>query len=320
MNRRATPTTRSLPLPAPRRPALRAVALTLALPLLAAHAQARTPDLSAAATRTAAALNGVLRNCPASFDPIGTPGKQCVGAPGTTEQVRQTLTAALKADLYGVWRSRDDQRSVFNWLGTPGGFVYLRLQADPDGRAQTLIYLDLPPDGDPTPDSSVPASAPATPLPAPTLPAGTVQMGGVTLTPLDPPGAAQAARPAPTPPTPRVTLPAAEQATPAATAPPTVPAPASGRSARSLAPVPFSRPLAVQTTRLNGLDVLAVQNRLIRLMRPARPGQGDGWFGPVTAEAVRAFQQASALPVTGRVDRATWDRLFAPDARTFNAP
>lgn len=169
MNRRATPTTRSLPLPAPRRLALRAVALTLALTLLAAHAQARTPDLSAAATRTAAALNGVLRNCPASFDPIGTPGKQCVGAPGTTEQVRQTLTAALKADLYGVWRSRDDQRSVFNWLDTPGGFVYLRLQPDPDGRAQTLIYLDLPrtatPPGQQRPASARPPRCPRPPCP-----------------------------------------------------------------------------------------------------------------------------------------------------------
>ncbi|GGS29785.1 peptidoglycan-binding domain-containing protein [Deinococcus knuensis] len=310
MNRRSTP--------------LNVPALTLAA-LLSTHAQARTPDLTGAATRAAAALNGVLRNCPASFETIGTPGKQCVGAPGTTEQVRQTLTATLKDDLYGVWRSRDEQRSVFNWLGTPGGFVYLRLQPDPDGRAQTLVYLDLPPDGDPTPDTppaSATASNPTASNAAPaargaTLPAGAVQMGGVTLTPLDSPSV-QAARPAPAPPAPQLT---ASRPAPAAPTPTLVVTLAPGAvTARSLAPVPFSRPLSLQTSRLNGPDVLAVQNRLIRLMRPVRPGQGDGWFGPVTADAVRAFQSASGLPVTGRVDRATWDRLFSPDARSFTAP
>ncbi|MBX8466231.1 peptidoglycan-binding protein, partial [Deinococcus sp. RIT780] len=111
--------------------------------------------------------------------------------------------------------------------------------------------------------------------------------------------------------------PAPASTTPASTAPtstaPTAPAaPAAPSASRS-----FRRTLEVQTPRLNGEDVRAVQNRLIRLTRPARPGQGDGWFGPVTAATVRAFQAANRLPVTGRVDRATWDRLFAPDAATF---
>lgn len=325
MNRRSTPTNVPAPPPQPHPSRRILTAPVLALALTLPSAQARTPDLTGAATRAAAALNGVLRNCPASFEAIGTPGKQCVGAPGTTEQVRQTLTATLKDDLYGVWRSRDEQRSVFNWLETPGGFVYLRLQPDPDGRAQTLVYLDLPPDGDPAPDSgssaaSSPTPAPAAP-PAPgrgaALPAGAVQMGGVTLTPLDSPSV-QAARPAPAPTAPQLT---GSRPAPAAPTPTLVITPAPRAvTPRSLAPVPFSRPLSLQTSRLNGPDVLAVQNRLIRLMRPVRPGQGDGWFGPVTAEAVRAFQAASDLPVTGRVNRATWDRLFSPDARTFSVP
>ena len=76
---------------------------------------------------------------------IGTPDKKCVGAGDTVEGTRVKLGAALGADLYGVWRSRDEQRSVYNWLRTPGGYVYVRVQPDPDGRAQTLVYLDLPP-------------------------------------------------------------------------------------------------------------------------------------------------------------------------------
>lgn len=37
----------------------------------------------------------------------------------------------------------------------------------------------------------------------------------------------------------------------------------------------------------------------------------DGIFGSRTAAAVREFQQDEALPVTGAVDRTTWDALYA---------
>lgn len=33
----------------------------------------------------------------------------------------------------------------------------------------------------------------------------------------------------------------------------------------------------------------------------------DGIFGAETAEAVRAHQRQNGLPVSGQVDRATWD-------------
>ncbi|GHF38990.1 hypothetical protein HNQ07_001801 [Deinococcus metalli] len=237
------------------------------------------PDVERIALRAAQALDGVLRSCPAAFAKVGTEAKACVGASGTVEQVRVTLGAAFSGDLYGVWRSRDGQVSVFNWVSTAAGHVYLRVQPDPEGRAQTLVYVDVPPDG--------PVGGAAT------------QIGSVTLTP--PPAE------------PVSTLSAAATGSATAATPPAA-------VDRGAAPVPFRRTLSVGTPRMNGADVLAVQNRLISLMRPARPGRGDGWFGPVTAAAVRAFQGANGLPVTGTVDRATWDSLFSPGARPYAAP
>ena len=37
----------------------------------------------------------------------------------------------------------------------------------------------------------------------------------------------------------------------------------------------------------------------------------DGVFDRATEEAVRRFQASEGLPVTGRVDQSTWERLFA---------
>jgi peptidoglycan hydrolase-like protein with peptidoglycan-binding domain len=37
----------------------------------------------------------------------------------------------------------------------------------------------------------------------------------------------------------------------------------------------------------------------------------DGIYGEATREAVSVFQQENGLPVTGEVDKATWDRIFA---------
>lgn len=235
---------------------------TLLAPLLAVSALAAPSgtDVERTATRTAQVLGGVLRNCPASFASIGSAQKRCVGTGNSVEQARVQLETALGADLYGVWRSRDGQRSVYNWLRTPDGYVYLRLQPDPEGRAQTLVYLDLPPRRAPTTgrrENSMP----------PTRPAPSVQPLAV----------------------------------------------------RSPTPLPFTRTLQLTIPRMKGADVRAVQNRLIRLTRPSSGGEGDGWYGPVTAATVRAFQAANALPVTGRVDRTTWATLFSPAARPFPA-
>ena len=44
----------------------------------------------------------------------------------------------------------------------------------------------------------------------------------------------------------------------------------------------------------------------------------DGLYGSRTAAAVREFQQEEGLPVTGVVDRATWDALYAACARMYH--
>ncbi len=36
-----------------------------------------------------------------------------------------------------------------------------------------------------------------------------------------------------------------------------------------------------------------------------------GYYGPVTAESIRGFQAKREIPVTGKVDQRTWDRLVA---------
>lgn len=53
----------------------------------------------------------------------------------------------------------------------------------------------------------------------------------------------------------------------------------------------------------------------LRVIRRERDSETDvpidGRFGPVTTNAVRLFQQESGLPVTGIVDRTTWEAIFA---------
>lgn len=266
-------------------------ALLLTPPALAAPG---TRDVEAAATRTAQVLDGVLRNCPASFSAIGSAGKKCVGVSLSVEQTRTRLGASLGGDLYGVWRSRDEQRSVYNWVKTSGGYVYLRLQPDPEGRAQTLAYLDLPPGSTAQTDTSGVAVG--------TAPQAGAAQGSTQKAPTPKPAPKPTPKPAPTPATsstPRTETASAPQPT--------------------LAPVAFRRVLQLQSQRMNGEDVRAVQNRLITLLRPRREGQGDGWFGPVTAQTVRDFQTANGLPATGRVDRTTWNALFSEGAKTFQA-
>ncbi|AWN24631.1 peptidoglycan-binding protein [Deinococcus irradiatisoli] len=246
-------------------------------------------DIDKAALRLAQELDGVLRNCPAAYVSIGTPDKRCVGVAGDVETVRQHLGAALGSDLYGVWRSRDDQRTVFNWIKMPSGTVYLRVAADEAGAGRSLIYLDAP---------TVPAAAVTTTPPA-----------------SSPVSAAAPAKSA------------TGSAAPAAAPIPTVtrtfqaPSPSANGTARvqTGSPVPFTRTLALKSPRLSGPDVLAAQNRLIALTLGSAGGQGDGWYGPNTAKTVRDFQAANNLKVTGVLDRATWTLLFSAGAKPFKS-
>jgi len=262
-------------------------------------------DVETAATRTAQLLDGVLRDCPASFAAVGTPQKKCVGVSVSVEQARGKLGAGLGGELYGVWRSRDGQRSVYNWLKGSGGYIYLRLQPDPGGRAQTLAYLDLPPSSTAQTDTSGSPVGGAS-KGASSGPGGSGQ-GGTAGKPTS-----SAVKPAPKP------TPAPKPAQKPAQKPPASPK-ASPAPQPTLAPLTFTRVLELQNSRMNGADVRAVQNRLIALLRPRREGQGDGWYGPVTARTVGEFQTANGLPATGRVDRATWNLLFSEGAKTFQA-
>ncbi len=67
------------------------------------------------------------------------------------------------------------------------------------------------------------------------------------------------------------------------------------------------------TTDIN--DHVRELQQYLRVIRRERDGETDvpidGRFGPVTTAAVRQFQQESGLPVTGIVDRVTWEAIFA---------
>lgn len=52
------------------------------------------------------------------------------------------------------------------------------------------------------------------------------------------------------------------------------------------------------------LRLIAFQYPVITLLNP------DGIFGPLTAQAVREFQEAFGLPVTGVIDFETWDSIY----------
>ena len=58
-----------------------------------------------------------------------------------------------------------------------------------------------------------------------------------------------------------------------------------------------------------GLDVKRIQMRLNMVL--GTDLNGDGEFGPITREAVRAYQEGEQLPQDGIVNGETWERLFA---------
>ena len=72
---------------------------------------------------------------------------------------------------------------------------------------------------------------------------------------------------------------------------------------------PFPGELAFRFPLARGEAVRQLQLALLRAGEA--PGEPDGVFGPLTAEAVRRFQRRHALPLDGVVDAATWARLLA---------
>jgi hypothetical protein len=74
---------------------------------------------------------------------------------------------------------------------------------------------------------------------------------------------------------------------------------------------PFlERNLYLTNSRLNGTDVMLVQSKLKFLGYD--PGTIDGWFGPLTEEAVKAFQRDNNLIADGIVGSDTWSLLWIP--------
>lgn len=61
-----------------------------------------------------------------------------------------------------------------------------------------------------------------------------------------------------------------------------------------------------------GIDVKAAQKRLAALSYPL--GSFDGRIGPLTRSAIRDFQDASGLPITGDLDQNTYDELMSEAA------
>jgi peptidoglycan hydrolase-like protein with peptidoglycan-binding domain len=73
-----------------------------------------------------------------------------------------------------------------------------------------------------------------------------------------------------------------------------------------LPPDPLTPPLAEGD---EGEVVAALQSALTDVRGPGEdtdPGPADGYFGPMTAAAVRAYQRDRALDETAEVDDPTW--------------
>ena len=79
---------------------------------------------------------------------------------------------------------------------------------------------------------------------------------------------------------------------------------------------------ALMTKGAESAQVRELQARLVQLK--LFKGSPTGSYGPVTADAVMAFQAGKGLTATGEVDQATWDALLAatttPPARELDPP
>jgi YVTN family beta-propeller protein len=77
---------------------------------------------------------------------------------------------------------------------------------------------------------------------------------------------------------------------------------------------PLTRNLSLKSPWMNGEDVQLLQEQLLRLGY-TEVGEPDGYFGPMTGEAVRHFQSINQLFVDGIVGPITWELLFSSEAK-----
>lgn len=150
------------------------------------------------------------------------------------------------------------------------------------------------------------------------------------------PGTAEGVRKAPPPV--RATLPAAPTASPSPTAPATeaaksrtAPPPSPSASTAGPAPTtarPAPEPSTAPPPRVlmrTGSESDRVRELQARLRQISHFGRNPtGYYGSVTADAVRSFQAKRRLPVTGSTDAVTWQRLLAmtrvPTAAELDPP
>ncbi len=207
-----------------------------------------------------------------------TESRQCISAPYGAEVVKQRLNKGLGDELVTAWRAQSNPVYAYNYVRHENEVVGVVVGPLAKDGSSSILVLDAVPEKA--------EARPATP--------------NVRIVPKAEPTTA--------------TQPKSEPAT--TTQPKTGgttsrPAPAASSPA-------FTRELALRAPRVNGEDVRTLQNRLMDVARIPRGSGGDGWYGPVTAATVRAFQRANGLPDTGRVDRATWERLFSTRAKGFD--
>lgn len=82
-----------------------------------------------------------------------------------------------------------------------------------------------------------------------------------------------------------------------------------------LAAQDFSRKLELRRERMNGADVRALQERLLRSGFTGI-GEADGYYGPRTEKAIRDIQRFAGFEETGSVDRPLWEFIFTDSAGT----
>ena len=86
--------------------------------------------------------------------------------------------------------------------------------------------------------------------------------------------------------------------------------PASWYDFMCYSPLRRLKTLRASTSRTYSYDALALQQALVYLdFPPPVPIKADGWYGPATASAVRAYQLSRGLYVDGVVGPQTWRQV-----------
>ena len=78
----------------------------------------------------------------------------------------------------------------------------------------------------------------------------------------------------------------------------------------------LSRIIELTSPRMDGQDVFELQDRLLSLGFD-EVGDADGYYGPLTAGAVKTIQTFSGLEPSGKVNRALWNFIFKDKNNLF---